>query len=120
MRKVLLRFVFNDFWNWQSVGNEFHVGAGWLVVFWILVAAIAVGINWRVSRNIRQAVLGNLIWLALPVFVMAVPVLQLPFANSGIPVFGYGFMMFVGFSTATLLAARRVQTVGLEADVIHR
>ncbi len=55
-------------------------------------------------------------WLAIPAFLLIVPLLGLPIAETGIPVFGYGFMMFVGFSTATLLAAKRVTTVGLPAS----
>ena len=118
MRKVLLRFVFDNFWNWQPVGNELLVGAGWLICFLLAVVLISVLFNWRICRDLKQAVSANIIWLMLPAFLIAVPLLGLPIMKTGIPVFGYGFMMFVGFSTATLLAARRVQTVGLNADVI--
>ena len=118
MRKVLLRFVFDDFWMWQSAGNELLVGAGWLISLVLAIALVSVLINWRICKDLKQAVSANLMWLVLPAFLMAVPLLRLPFLTTGIPVFGYGFMIFVGFSTATLLAARRVQTVGLSADVI--
>lgn len=118
MRKVLLRFVFDDFWRWQSAGNELLVGAGWLLLFWLLAAVTATVVNWRLTRDLRQSLSASVFWLIIPAIVLAIPLLQLPLANTGIPVFGYGFMMFIGFSTATLLAARRVRTVGLDPEVI--
>lgn len=118
MRKVLLRFVFTDFWGWQTAGNELLVGAGWLVLFWLLVGIIASLVNWRLTRDLRQTLSASLFWLMIPVAVLAIPILKLPLVNSGIPVFGYGFMMFIGFTTATLLAVRRVRQVGLPADII--
>ncbi|MCA9035142.1 MAG: prolipoprotein diacylglyceryl transferase [Planctomycetaceae bacterium] len=118
MRKVLLRFVFDQFWTFQSVGNELLVGAGWLVAVMLIVTVVLVFVNWRIKRDLKAAVSENLSWLVLPAFILAVPILNLSLVNSGIPVFGYGFMMFVGFSTATLLAARRIQTVGLPPDII--
>lgn len=118
MRKVLLRFVFDDFWRWQSAGNELLVGAGWLLLVWLVLTLIAAVVNWRISRDLRQTLSASVFWLVIPAAVLAIPLLQLPLARTGIPVFGYGFMMFVGFSTATLLAARRIRTVGLSPDII--
>lgn len=118
MRKVLLRFVFTDFWGWQSSDNELLVGAGWLVLFWLLVGLVASIVSWRLTRDLKQAVSGSLFWLIIPAAILGIPLLKLPLANTGIPVFGYGFMMFVGFTTATLLAAKRVRKVGLEPDII--
>lgn len=118
MRKVLLRFVFGDYWAFHAAGNEFLIGIGWLLIVWFLVAAVALAINWKITRDLKQVRSASLVWLVIPAALIAIPLLNLPLANSGIPVFGYGFMMFVGFSTATLLAARRVQTVGMSADVI--
>ncbi len=118
MRKVLLRFVFDQFWTWESVGNELLVGAGWLVIFWLLVAMIAVIVNWKLTRDAGQTISSSIFWLIIPAFIMAIPLLQLPLVKTGIPVFGYGFMLFIGFSTATLLASRRIRSVGLEPDII--
>jgi phosphatidylglycerol:prolipoprotein diacylglycerol transferase len=118
MRKVLLRFVYDDYWMWQSSGNELLVGVGWLLIAWAVIAIIALTVTWKLTRDTAQLKGSALMWLIVPAFVVLVQLLNLPLANSGIPVFGYGFMMFVGFSTATLLAARRIRTVGLPTDVI--
>ena len=44
MRKVLLRFVFDNLWQWQSVGNELHVGAAWLLLLWVAIVGVAFGV----------------------------------------------------------------------------
>lgn len=118
MRKVLLRFVYSDYWAWQSVENELLVGVGWLLLAWCLVGSIALMVTWRITRDAAQVRSSALVWGAIPAAVVAVRLLNLPIAENGIPVFGYGFMLFVGFTTATLLAARRVRTVGQSPDVI--
>lgn len=118
MRKVLLRFVFDNLWNWQSVGNELHVGAGWLILFWILLAAVAAVVSLRLTKDLQLLKSSIVFWLMVPTAFLAIYLLKLPPAVSGIPVFGYGFMLFVGFSTATLLATRHARQVGLEPDVI--
>lgn len=118
MRTVLLRFVFQDFWQWQSVENELLVGAGWLILFWIFVAVVAGLFTWRLTRDLKQVVSASVFWLIIPAALMAIPLLQMPIARSGIPVFGYGFMLFIGFSSATALAASRVRYIGLVPEVI--
>ena len=45
MRKVLLRFVFDNLWQWQAVGNELHIGVAWFVLLWITMVCIAFGID---------------------------------------------------------------------------
>jgi phosphatidylglycerol---prolipoprotein diacylglyceryl transferase len=118
MRKVLLRFIFSDYWAWQSAGNEFLIGVGWLLIGWCLVAIAAAWVTWKLTKDLSQIRSSALIWCAVPAFLLAVPLLRFPFVNSGIPVFGYGFMMFIGFTSATVLAARRIKNVGLSSDVI--
>lgn len=118
MRKVLLRIVFDQLWMLQSAGNELLVGYGWAIVAWLIIAAIGLGILWKVTRERQQVVSSMLFWGAVPAGIALIPMLKLPIVNSGIPIFGYGFMMFIGFSVGTLLASRRAETVGLKADVI--
>lgn len=118
MRKVLLRIVFDQLWMLQSAGNEFLVGYGWAIVAWLIIAVIGLGILWKLTQDRQQLVSSMLFWGFVPAGIALIPVLKLPIVHSGIPVFGYGFMMFIGFSAGTLLASRRAQTVGLNADVI--
>jgi phosphatidylglycerol:prolipoprotein diacylglycerol transferase len=41
-----------------------------------------------------------------------------PAFQEGLPLFGYGFMLFIGFTSAVYFAARRAQSVGLSSDGI--
>ena len=118
MRKVLLRFVFDDYWQFQPLGNELLVGAGWLVLFWLAVSLITGLVTWKQTRDMRQVASSGMFWLVIPAFVMMIPLLQLPLAQTGVPIFGYGVMLFVGFTSATVLAARRIVRIGLSPDVI--
>lgn len=118
MRKVLLRIVFDQLWHFQSVGNELLVGYGWAIIAWALIAAIGLAILWKLTRDRQQVTSSLFFWGVIPAAIAMVPVLNLPIVHSGIPIFGYGFMMFVGFSSGTLLASRRAQTVGLNSEVV--
>ncbi|MCR9198700.1 MAG: prolipoprotein diacylglyceryl transferase [Planctomycetaceae bacterium] len=118
MRKVLLRIIFDQLWLLQSQGNELLVGYGWAIVAWCVCAAVGLGVLWKLTRDMQQVKSSLLFWGAIPAVLAILPRLNLPVAQSGIPVFGYGFMMFVGFSTGTVLAARRAKSVGLEPDVV--
>jgi len=118
MRKVLLRFVFDNLWQWQSVGNELHVGAAWLMLLWLAVECIAVAVLYHQSRSFRESAIAAGFWLIVPAGLLVVWQLQPPIAKSGIPVFGYGMMMFIGFSSATWLASRRVRKIGQPPEAI--
>jgi len=118
MRKVLFRFIYDDYWGWQPVENELLIGIGWLLAMWCVIAATAMAITWKMTKDKTQVRNASVIWIIIPLGIIAARWMKLPFTETGIPVFGYGFMMFVGFSTATLLAARRVTTLGLPSDII--
>lgn len=118
MRKVLLRIVFDSFWGVESVGNELLVGYGWILAAWLLIALVSLGILWKVTRDSQQLMSSLFFWAIIPTGICLIPVLGLPIVDSGLPVFGYGFMLFIGFSTAAVIAGRRAETVGLQSDVI--
>lgn len=118
MRKVLLRFVFDNLWQWQKVGNELHVGAAWLMLLWVAIVGVAFGLMYVTSKKTAESAMSAGFWLIVPATLAAVWFFKLPIVKSGIPVFGYGLMMFIGFSSATLLAAQRVRAIGQPPEVI--
>ncbi|MEZ6128803.1 MAG: prolipoprotein diacylglyceryl transferase [Planctomycetaceae bacterium] len=118
MRKVLLRIVFDQLWKLESVGNELLVGYGWAISFWAVVATVSLFVLWKMSKDIGQVFSSLIFWSLIPTAIALVPVLNLPVEESGIPVFGYGFMLFIAFSTATVLAARRARSIDMDPDVI--
>ncbi len=118
MRKVLLRFVFDNFWQWQSVENEFHIGAAWFMLLWVLIVAVAFGVIYAQTKKVAESAMSAGFWLIVPVGLAAAWFMKLPIVNTGIPVFGYGLMMFLGFSSAAWLASRRVLKIGQPPEAI--
>jgi phosphatidylglycerol:prolipoprotein diacylglycerol transferase len=119
MRKVLLRFLFDDIWVWQTRGNELQVGIGWLFFAWSFLSLVGFALSWRRSRTLSDPLTNLMIYGVGPLAALLAAILRkLPFTESGIPVFGYGFMMFVGFSTAAWSASRRVLRIGQPPEVI--
>lgn len=119
MRKVLLRIVFDGLWRLESVGNELLVGYGWVIGLIVVIAIICLGLIWRATKDSKE-VFSSLIFAAIAASAVAmIPVLGLPIAANGIPLFGYGAMLTIGFLTATWLASRRAARVGLDSQIIY-
>jgi phosphatidylglycerol:prolipoprotein diacylglycerol transferase len=119
MRKTLFRFVFDDTWVWQSIGNELRIGIGWLFFAWSFVSIVGLILSWRRGGPHNEQLISFLTYgIAPQAALIGAKWMQLSITKSGIPVFGYGFMMFVGFSTAAWLAARRAPRIGQPPDVI--
>ncbi len=120
MRKVLLRFVFDNLWQWQAVGNELHVGLAWFILLWIAIVGVAFFVLYYTTKNAAESAASAGFWLCVPAALGAVAWFRpnIGIVETGIPVFGYGFMMFIGFSAATWLASRRVRSIGQPPDVI--
>ncbi len=118
MRKVLLRIIFDNLWHCESVGNELWVGYGWILSLWALIAVVSLGLLWKATKSSRELVSSLIFWAIVPTAIAMIPVLGLPIAKSGIPLFGYGTMLTIGFLSATYLASRRAKSVGLNPEVI--
>ena len=118
MRKVLVRFVFDNFWQLQSVGNEFHVGAAWFMLLWVIIVGIAFGVMYSQTKKTTESAMSAGFWLIVPGALAVAWFLKLPIVKTGIPVFGYGLMMFAGFSSATWLASRRILKIGQPPEAI--
>lgn len=102
----------------ESVQNEFWPGYGWMLLFWILAAAVGIAIIWKSTDDKRQALSSGIFWLAIPLAIGAISQTNLSVVKSGVPVFGYGFVLFIGFSTATWVTARRAKTVSMNPEII--
>lgn len=122
MRTVLLRIVFDTFWQFQSANNELLIGVGWILLIWLMIFAISQWFVLRHTEDRKAAFVGSLFWLVIPAILLLIkglgggPMQHTGIggiAKSGIPLFGYGFMIFVGVSSATVLAVRRAPRAGI-------
>jgi phosphatidylglycerol:prolipoprotein diacylglycerol transferase len=118
MRKVLLRIVFDRFWGFQEAGNELHIGVGWLIIVWLALATGSATLLWRKRQSVREVGISIGFWAVVPVALLLIRKTGLPLVQSGIPIFGYGFMMVVGFSAATLLAVHHAKRIGMDPNII--
>jgi phosphatidylglycerol:prolipoprotein diacylglycerol transferase len=120
MRTHLLRFVFDSAWRFQAAGNELYVGVGWLILVWLMITGIVFLADGFRTGQWKQAALSVSFWLIIPVGFLLLQLTRpdIPPVRDGIPVFGYGFMMFVGFVSASWLAAQRIQKIGQSSELI--
>ena len=126
MLTTLMRFDLRNFWK-LSTDDGLMIGIGYPLLLWVLVGAFNV---WRMSRaqpaddaeapaaGSGELILSGLFWLAIPIGVVCFTQFKPDLAPDGVPVFGYGFMMFLGFIVAVYSATRRAVLVGIDPDVI--
>ena len=127
MRQILFHIPLDRPWPLGPFGDVPMFGFGLLLLLWIVFGA------WSVVMRVRQKdvpwsvddawTLGHLLfWAAL---IVAAPKLGvylrqngMPAFREGIPIFGYGFMLFIAVATGSWLAARRAQRENLPSDKI--
>jgi len=117
MLTTLIRFDLRQLWEFSTDGG-LRIGIGYPIVIWLLIGTLSV---WRMNRSKSSAgdlIFGGLFWLAVPIGVVVLSRMKPGLAPDGVPVFGYGFMMFVGFIAGIFSATRRARLVGLNPDVI--
>ena len=89
MRKVLLRVVFDQFWKFESLGNELLVGYGIAICIWLVIALVSLGVLWRATKDSSQVLSSLVFWGVVPFGLVAVPFLNLSIAGSGVPLGGW-------------------------------
>lgn len=113
MRQTLFRVV-PEFWEYRSAGNQLYLGAGYLLVLFLAYAVATA--CWRLIRGGKPEPLG-ISWFT--VLGLAAALFMLPrMFDGGVPVYGYGFMLFIGFMAAGKSAEGRARCVGLDKDIV--
>ncbi|ODA27952.1 prolipoprotein diacylglyceryl transferase [Planctopirus hydrillae] len=118
----MLQVLFRIPWDHLTIGGvEIPTfGLGIVLFVWALLGAVIVGhMAWqgRVSDLLRDPLAVG-IWGAAGVAIWMAPTIGPRFAPEGIPFFGYGLMLFIGFTTAVFLATRRAAEQGLPPEKI--
>lgn len=117
MRQTLFRIWLQQPWSlWTEVpGEPPFVGAAWIVLF---IGAALFLYHWiRRDQDFFKDPLNLIIWGVALLGVNLAPTI-LPPHMLFIPVFGYGFMVLVGFTTALWFSAARAKAVGHSPDII--
>lgn len=118
MRPILFRIPFDGSLDLGPLGKLPVFGFGLLFGIWLAVGLFV----WLRARRVSGAapLPGDLATFGVfgAVFVLAPSIAARFGPNPGIPIFGYGLMMCLGFVSATLLAARRATHVGFPPETI--
>lgn len=119
MRQVLFRIPLDAILQVGGVSVPWF-GLGILLAAWI---AVGIGALWA-RRRARlhgwnaEDTHAVIVWGIIAATIVAAPQLGPKFFPEGIPIFGYGFMLFIGFVTAVFLASRRAEQQGLSPEII--
>jgi phosphatidylglycerol---prolipoprotein diacylglyceryl transferase len=129
MRQVLFQIPLDRSWKLGSFGEVPGFGFGLVLFLWVLA-----GIVFLISRGretgwkfkLTQDISSVAYWLVVAgVIAFGAPHMGSylrehgsPNFREGLPVFGYGLMLFIGFSSAVSLATLRAEREGLSSDVI--
>ncbi len=119
MRQTLFRIRLDDLWSLEPIGNISAAGVGYV----ILLPSLVLGLWWgmyivRKTGLKAEHWLPIGIWFAIAAVALMIPQWSRNWKSTSIPVYGYGFMLLVGFLLAGWMASRRAQHEGLAAEVI--
>ena len=120
MRQVLFRLRLDELFTTAPVDGTAAIGVGWLLVPWAIYFAGWLFVNRRrlgATRETAQAVAAQFI---VPTIIVAVGLLgqRLGLPSSGIPLYGYGLMLCLGFLAGCWTAARRVRRLGINGELM--
>lgn len=127
MRQTLFRIRVDELWAFgrtvvdgQSVSA---VGAGWLLVALILYGAVYTAVvgsrDWNAGRFHAGRFVGPwVMWICVAIGILSLPAWAPRLLPNGVPVFGYGTMVFLGFVFGGWAALRQAKRVGIEPEAI--
>jgi len=126
MRQILFHIPLDRPWNLGPFGMVPMFGFGLLLVLWTLI-----GVWWLVWRRKQpggwamEDTLSIARWIFVAAALVSAPVAGAwlrehgtPPFRDGLPIFGYGFMLFIAVATGGWLAARRANQEHLPPDKI--
>lgn len=145
MLQVLLRFNIRDLFEFTTQ-DGLRIGVGYPILLWLLVGGYNVWkmvglhrrnldpggsdiqksksesadqlLNETKSQHKADLLFSLMMILGIPAAIIIAGQLKPDLAPDGVPVFGYGFMYFIGFSLAVYSATRRAALVGIHSEVI--
>lgn len=127
MRQILIQIPLDRPWSLGPLGNVQMFGIGVLLALWTSVGCWHLFSRWRQGGKFNRDDFSQIIrWIVIATAILAAPYVGAflrrhgspPFQN-GLPIFGYGFMLFIAVASGAWLAARRAVREGLPVDTIY-
>jgi phosphatidylglycerol:prolipoprotein diacylglycerol transferase len=120
MRQTLFRIALREpwvFWKTDETSGLPLVGVGF-----VLVAAACLWMGYRLLANrgrLGEKPGGTLLaWLGALV-VISIPAIAQRMPLASVPLFGYGFMLLIGFVSALWFARRQAVRAGFDPDLLY-
>lgn len=129
MRPILFHIPLDQPWDLGPLGRVPGFGFGLVLALWT-IASIWLALNhlkangWKLNRSdayrliARWAAVAGVIAYGAPAFGQYLRNHGQPAFRDGLPIFGYGLMLFIGVIAAVFLAAARAEKVGLSGELI--
>jgi phosphatidylglycerol:prolipoprotein diacylglycerol transferase len=120
MRQTLFRIALEQPWAFWSPDQKTGLpllgvcvllailGTAWTIARWWLD-----GRRWTSEHSRLVAILAGVIG------VLSIPAVSARFPVASVPVFGYGFMLLIGFLTALAFARRQARLAGIDPEIMY-
>lgn len=115
MRQTLFFVSFDAEIPLGPLGSAPVFGFGLLLALWAICGAALLLFRYRETKSFVPSSYGASVWLVVAGLIIIAPYQQ---QIAGFPIFGYGFMLFLGFVAATALASYRADQQGLPEGAI--
>ena len=119
MRQVLFRIPLDGVLQIGPLSLPWF-GIGILLVLWLAFGIAGFIVRRRASQGKWESddLHAGITWAVIAGLIVAAPEIQRRLGFSGLPIFGYGTMLFIGFVSAVMLASHRAKQQGFSPDVI--
>ncbi|QDT66157.1 prolipoprotein diacylglyceryl transferase [Calycomorphotria hydatis] len=121
MRQVLFRIHVDSLFSFTPIDGVFAVGlivvfAAWCIYGTVLFRQLVY--DWADRTEPVDVVSPIVVWTVIAGLILSLPLWASSLLPAGIPIYGYGLMVFLGFATGGWLAAKRAGSVGLNPEIV--
>ncbi len=115
MRQTLFEIKFNSEISLGPLGDIPVFGLGLLLALWAIFGSVLLVLHYRKHGKLLPPLNEFALWAAVAMAIYYAPIQQ---KLQGIPIFGYGFMLFLGFLVATAFASWRANKEGFPENIV--
>jgi len=118
VKQTLIRILLTDWFGVELRDGIRYIGVGYLLIPWLILGTIELRTALKRGVPLRQQAGSLTLWGAVAAVILALPLIATRLPVESVPVFGWGFMLVLGFLSGGLYCLWRARTIGLHSDVI--
>lgn len=119
MQQTLLRILLTDWFTIELREGIWHFGVGFILIPWVILGVIEIRNALREGQALKQMQGSLTTWAVIAGVILAVPLFAGKIPVQSVPVFGWGFMLVMGFLSAGMVTIRRGKKIGIPSEVIE-